>query len=507
MMLKKPTVFKPKASQSESSIPAPMPLTDEDKLMGSMSLFIPYEEVFGEPATINQLTALLSQLNIHNVLRCITIMNNLNVPAPGQTLEQIRRCQVFAGQQILSPAIREKLLVSSFTSNIRTAIFHRQQQLYLLTKALTRCQHNGGLPWEEKAWHIFGEACLVANSLIGTTKELSESPIDGYVNLAHILCPLIDLSADHEPSSLIGRAHQLWIDIPQMPQLKREKNYIDFASTFQKAYQIDLKTVLNILYMVAARVLVENDTNPNAPHSRFAIDLKKAFEKTPYDLNTIRKVMSLISLPLAKFSAYIDETPTQSPKHDFSALQKYPGIEVEDDIYLIYDRAMLLKFFTTGIWFKILEALPEEKQKDFKAFFGIVYATYIERLLAHVCNDTSAQKKHRLVIRPMFDKSAEVCDALVVSGDVWVMIETKASILPTRSKFLEDPGPFKKELDDRFFGNPKDKGPKGVCQLAISIRKLNMGAAIVNTDLDFRKVKNVYPVIVSYDIALCATMS
>ena len=480
--------------QTRRNLPPPVrPVED------NVHLYVTYQEVFGRPTTINHLTTLLSKLNINDVIRTVAVVNNLYAASPSHTPAQMRQLQLSLIRQVCSDELVKKLAASPFGSDVGTAFFHHQQQLFLLRHALTACPHEGGLPWDAQAHHIFGEACLVANDLIGPRQPL-EAADDGHIALAHMLVPLQEFGADHEPISLIGRAVQLWLKIPEENELKKEANYIDFARVFQEKYGVELENFLRVMFTLFAETF-RDDINPDQPWEHFVINLEKTFVNTRYDKDVLRKVMTVLSYRLAEMGNLLYEQPTHSPKHDFTGLQRFPGIEVEDGIYVIYDREILLRFFTVGIWWRIHDALPEDKQKDFRSFFGKVYATYVERVLSHVCNAPESHAKHQLILRPRFDASAEVCDALIITDDSWIMIETKASLFTTRAKYSEDDTTFKRELDDRFFGNPNDKKNKGVCQLAHSISKLANGAKIMNTDLDFSKAKRVYMVIISYDLA------
>jgi hypothetical protein len=501
---KRPHQSKSKASMTPRSIPPSasqvyqaMPVSRR-MLADNVYLYVTHQEVMGKSATINQLTGLLAQLNIHDVIRTIAAINNLYSPTPAKSITQIRSEQIWLAKQLFPKEILEKFNASPFGRDNTIALFHHQQQLYLLREALTSCQHDGGLPWETTAHHIFGNACLMVNDLLGRKTPIE--PKDGNVTLAHMIIPNLEISADHEPVSLIGRAVQLWINIPEEESLKRYSDHIDFKQVFRDAYHIDLEAFLRVLFVIFAQAF-RDDTDYNQPWAHFVINLEKTFENTQYDKDTLRRAMKVISSPLAEFGAYIHEQPTQSVRHDFTSLQRYPGIEVEDGIYVIYDRMLLLRFFTAGIWWRIHDALPVEKQGDFKSFFGKVFEMYVGRVLSHVCNAVRSKVKHNLILNPRFNASTEVCDALLIYDDTWILVESKAVLFTPRAKYIDDSSEFQRQLDERLFGKPEDKKNKGISQLAHSIRKLAGGEKVMNTDLDFAKAKNVYMVIVSYDIA------
>ena len=180
--------------------------------------------------------------------------------------------------------------------------------------------------------------------------------------------------------------------------------------------------------------------------------------------------------------------PAQSRGSDFTMLFRYPAIEAEDGIYIAYDKNLLLRFFTGGVWWLIHDALPQEKRGDFRSFFGSVFAIYVERMLKHHCEAPGSRCQHRLYARPKFGSNDEACDALITEGNSWVMVETKASLLTTQAKYSGEARYLKADIDTKFVGSSRDK--KGVAQLANSIKKSASGRTIINTDLQVGEPKN-----------------
>lgn len=457
----------------------------------NMGLYVTHEEVFGGRATISDLIQVLARLNINDVIRTVSLMNNtyctrLRVAAK---FKKIQRALV---RDIFSEPNREKIEASVFGTDADYILFHRQQQLYLLRVALTACASQGGMEWNSDALDEFGLACLMVNDLLGPEddREYEGSFLGAYA----AFLPLGELVVDREIFDIIGRAVQLWIDIPEEDALKQSKTYIDFNQVFHEHYGVDIREFLQVVYLLYAQA--EMGVQPNGEASGlFVVNRTCFFKALDVSEETTSKCLAIISRPTKEFGNYVNNHSTISRQHDFTALQRYPLIEVEDGMYVIYDKKFLLKFATHGIWWRIEEALTKPKRDDFRSFFGNVFSTYIARALHYVYDNLGKSFSHRLFIEPMFDSTAEVCDALIDANESWVIMEAKGVILTTRAKYSDDFSALKQDIDSKFIGQG---APKGVRQLAHSIKKLVAGQK-PKIDADFSRCREIYPVLVAYD--------
>jgi hypothetical protein len=356
------------------------------------------------------------------------------------------------------------------------------------------------MEWNAEAYDIFGRACLMVNDLIGPSESDVEAE-DSSLGAYSIFLPLTEFAVDRHFFDIIGRAVQLWLHIPQEPNIKNAKNSIDFDAVFFDAYGVHLEVFLKIIYVIFSRCSnikpMEKDV-----HTRFAIEPEKGFHGLDFTEAEITNAIKVLSCPLKEIGDRLYEHHTVSKRYDFTALQCYPLIEVEDGVHVVYDKDFLLKFATHGIWWRIEDALPEEQKDRFKSFFGEIFEVYIGRLMKHTYDNLSGLFDHKLLANPMFDSSTEVCDALVNAEDNWVVIEAKGVLLTTRAKYANDLPALKRELDTKFIATPRGDR-KAVKQLANSIKKLIDGAKPVRGELNITRCRGIYPVIIAYDTAVC----
>src|SRR5262249_55494556 len=148
----------------------------------------------------------------------------------------------------------------------------------------------------------------------------------------------------------------------------------------------------------------------------------------------------------------------------------YPFIEVEPRIFVCYDRAFHRRLFTDGIYWKLCDSLRADERKSFQSFFGKVFEKYVQRLLAF---RTRNQTRISVYENPRYvGEKAEICDLLHEADNAWVLVEAKGTPLTTRAKYAGNAQALEDELMDKFV-ETKGRAPKGVGQLANSLRKLH----------------------------------
>lgn len=458
---------------------------------------VTYREVTGHVATLEGMNVLLRQLNVNDVLRTIATLNNRFCMDVAISHQELFEQQVRLVRQLCSPGFQHQIFASPFGKGLRHDVFHRQQQLFVLRHALMECQYDGGLPWNIEALNLFAEACVMASDLVDAELPTDQTE-DGNILVTKMMVKTSELALDNDPINIVGRAIQLWLRIPEEAGLSKSKNHMSFADEFHEANDMDLETFMRVLYLLMAQSMRTDEPNKE-PWSQFVINVKTFFANTNYSEETARKVLAVLSCPLSTIRNEIPERTAKRHGYALAALERFPFIQVDDHVFVFYDRKFLLRFFTHGIWWNIHDSLPEYKKGRFRTFFGEVFEIYINRVLTHACR--SSTKMH-LYDKLKFNATDQICDALVETDDAWVLIETKAALLKHKSKYSDDAAILKADIIDRFWG--REDSPKGARQLARSIKRLLVnGERDTASRLDIGKRKIIYPVLVSYDTTVC----
>ena len=221
-----------------------------DVSLPHLGKFITHEEVTGERVAMADAVHLLSQLNIHGVLRMLSMLNNCFVtPTYGKV--EMRRLQDLLIGLLFSDELKQKLMSSEYARNIDTVVFHRHQLLLMLRLALTSCPDKRGRPWDADAQHLFAEACLIVNDFSGMRE--GELPTEAtWLDRARSMIPIIELLSDKDTCGLVGRSYELWLSIPALPEMKAEKDYVPIAERFLDHFGISLDGFIHGLYFLLA---------------------------------------------------------------------------------------------------------------------------------------------------------------------------------------------------------------------------------------------------------------
>ncbi len=336
---------------------------------------------------------------------------------------------------------------------------------------------------------------------MATDLMVFEKPVvageDPYVQLTRLMLEISELALDNDLINVIGRAAQLWLRIPEETTVKNRRSYVSFASEFRVAYDVDLDIFLRVLYFLLARSASE-DVQGQAPWAKYVIDTQTYFLTTVHSPETAQKVLQILACPLMDMRKELEDRAVQRHGHKIAALERFPFFQVDEHYFIFYDRNLLLRFFTHGIWWRILDKSPPDKQEHFRAYFGDVFEIYVKRVLAHACDQSKQMRLHDSL---RFNSTQEICDSLIETEDAWIVMEVKASLLMHKSKYSGDGTQLKQDILSRFSGT--EEKPKGARQLGRSINRLLKGEQDTMKRLDISGQQNIYPVLISYDTTIC----
>jgi hypothetical protein len=467
-------------------------------LPGHVGLYVTHQELNGRRATVADAVHLLSRFNVHAVLPVIAnIANFLVQPGTKDLSSQRQLVALFCGEDL-----RQKLSErTDFGKERGVVVFHRQQQLVLLKLVLLCCPQDGGEAWSDATSHAYAEACLMVNDFLGPEARETVDPR----SLLEIAAPMLtntELFSDQDHLSMVGRAADLWLEIPNEPELLKDGDFVPIAERFEGRYGVSLRDFLYILFMLLV-TLEQFDPTKEAPIADLRVNSARFVPESVYPRATLEKVLSIVSRDVADLSHRLFSEPSQSLRFDYSLLRRFPLIREPSGYYLCYDRGLLRKQLTDGIYWLVVDLLAGKEREKFRAFFGDIFARYVERVLAHAYapGRWPATAGHYYYPRPTFaDNRGEVCDGLIdCGGESLILIEVKGALLSTQAKYAGDPDVLERDLEDRFVREKRDKKDKGVRQLSKGIHKLLDGGRINGVPVDLSRCNNMYPVLVSYD--------
>ncbi len=497
------------------------------QIKGSASwvhVYLCYQEVAGRRATLGELNQILGRINLTEILRIIAIINNASMEIRRPSYIKDPRFQANLETIFFSRDWRKRICDSRWgNTTTECAIFHRQQQLFILRLAIENSPVVGGLAWDEEARYLFGEACLMANDLLAH-RGLEEAEIilcqsrsrrskvvpsnEEQWTIRATTLPTLDFNIGSNPRNDIGRAQRLWIDLPRDPTLRQRagKDWLDWSTPFAQRYGLSVQDFLNI---TTALWLYTAEADPNDEHNhRFLLfEPFEVLRQTKLSRESITSALKLLSRSATELKDEWPMMPQQRLGWDLTALRQCPIITLEDGCVVIYDQSFLLAAATDGIYWLIQEALPDTKA--FGNMFGHVYEYYVGQVLHRIVPATDPPELPRYHPNPFFGKSTkvstnkviggkndEVCDGLINCEPLLVLTEVKASLLTTRAKYSGDGDVLQKEIDSKFALTT------GTKQLANTIRRLAQGDRPNIPGYNAQAFQRVFPILVSYDKAI-----
>lgn len=490
--------------------------------------YLSYQEAAGRRPTRGELNQLLGRVNLIEALRISALLNSACSEITRPTLANNPAFQVQLETLFFSREWRERICATRWAdSPSNCPIFHRHQQLILVQSALENSPLEGGLPWDEEARHIFGEASLMASDLLAdralTEEEMAppkgarqkirfrDLPTEAEQwNIRASTLPTFEINLESSTRNGLARARRFWVDLAHDADLQKRagKEWLDWSAPFAERYKISIQDFLDI---TTALLLYTAQANPQDEHSvRYLLfDPYYVLKDTRLERGTIAAALELLSRPAAMLK---DELPLKGQQRfgwDLTNLARYPLIGLGDGRVAAFDQTFLLKAATEGLYWRIQEALPDPAA--FGNMFGHVYDEYVGRILRRVVPASAPPTLPRYHPNPSFRKldtssgkaggrNEEVCDGLVNCEPLLVVAEVKASLLTTRAKYSGDGQALKQDVDGKFATKT------GVRQLASNIRRLAAGDRPSVLGYNPSAMSRIFPILVSYDVALATPL-
>lgn len=481
---------------------------DEKELYDMMTAYMRHADIFGDYSTISSVVQPMSRFNLYAVLQrlsrissCITAGNE--VPGAEFIIQDELRKLYF------SPELQEKILSTyqqrgwkdNHPTDKPVPLFHRHQLLMMLKFALIACPEEGGIgatsAWSSEDTHLLGAVALRVNDLAGA-ETIEDNPDRHILEVSLNVLTSVDYAFDNELMPMFGRAQQFWIELPKDARVQSDPKFVPFAQRFFECHGITLENFLHSLFIVNTRSIGFDPAKEKFP----VIEIDRYKESLNLPDGIFEKSVSMVSLTPRKMAERIFMGQSQSFRTDMTVLREFPLLEVHPGTHLIHDQIYMARFLTEGIYHVFVNTLTGQEKEDFQSLYGSIYALYLEKLLEAAFAAKQHKEKQKITVSPMFHKAnAEVCDIFIEScSDSWVLIEAKGSFFTTQGKYSGSYSAFKDNVDAKF-GSVDSKRPKGVAQLANSIKKILLGEKFSVTGADLSKCDSIYPVLVANDTA------
>ncbi|MES2177843.1 MAG: hypothetical protein V4550_08235 [Gemmatimonadota bacterium] len=285
------------------------------------------------------------------------------------------------------------------------------------------------------------------------------------------------------------------------PELVEDASYVDLASLFTSATglsQDEYALALFAFFGSVLRVTPDNVANTSAAITFDALR-EPELELSP---EKIQRFFDLVGEPA---NAFCDRVKAHYPlaaivPGDRLPLEQSPMVQFGEHVVCLSVR-LLERRLTDGLYHVLLNANPfgeSAARQRVQRFLGRVFEEYVVASVRRIA--TEQQRKHRTKVRVWNEKelqaacpyakgkTSSVCDAALLVGNDLFLIEAKAKMF---SLAVRTGG-----ARDAFFEKVSEIAVDGVRQIESTLQLLNAGV-FDGLGLNFRKVKRVFPIVVS----------
>jgi len=277
----------------------------------------------------------------------------------------------------------------------------------------------------------------------------------------------------------------LTINIPRLPPALKTFDVFDL---FERQFGFPLKAYCEFvfLFFMHAMMVREKKSLALAINSGLSI---ASFQNATVPHELINRMFETVCFSLDK----MEDQKTPFGYADFEFLRDHPYLQYNQELFCLDYEYAVGKLESGALW-RVLKALPPEKQLPYLSFWGNVFEDYIAWLF-----ETYAPKKlNTFYSAPKYENTAanQICDAIVICGSTAVLIEAKLATCPAHVRYSGDYMKMKKFLEERLVCGTDRK--VGVAQLLHAIENVtSLPPEQVPTWL--RGIKKFIPLIITKD--------
>lgn len=392
-----------------------------------------------------------------------------------------------------------KKLVHSFFSQqlalqllaIGRPVFHRHQLLFVAQEGLRHCDDSPQALIGGPDWGGIGILMLMASELLAKPRQTAPSKSEELARKVSSVLP--DMETNGPSTYYRKMARSLAMCTRLVHQLRQSKNFFDIGTLFREANGIELETFYALLFGCLSRFVNLKEIKASPHLEEFGIAVSHFKKCTAITSNDLRNFFEITAADADRYAA---EVRQRNPhRNEFTVLRNRP-LFADNGIYRPLDLSLLADKMETGIFWSVNSQVVAQRREQFHQFWGEVFELYA-RWLFDSCMDGKVNKFYpdpRYAARP----HEQVCDAIVLSNRIAILIEFKGSTFTANGKYGGDPHVFDEELKKKLVGT--QQSPKGVRQLVNALKKIWMTddpAAILGVDM--RDIDTVCPVVLTRD--------
>jgi hypothetical protein len=461
-----------------------------------LAVYETFEEIFRRKSSLDELETEIKQFSLSSLLWvCATVVTGAQLWDRNDP-----PLDVYADllKLFFPPRLVARFQIGFWSRNPRREVFHRRQVLLIAKLGILHCTETG-IDLRRSSEH-FGSILLKANDqfhhglLPGPGEKIPDKE-----KFVRTMADIVAVTEYGKPNigHALARNHLLLTHY--VGQLKADADYIDVAQEFEAAVGFSIEENTSMLFGL---------------HARFGRGLVKTMRTDPGALAFNVQTFFQTSIPTSKrlkFLSTVSATPAMMKRNllrqdygsnDFTIFRKFPAIEQWYNAhlksfwigYLLMDNHMLIEKQVGGPYWR---ALAKHGQR-FVRFWGKIFEKYVDDLLANSCAGTPA----RFVpdVRDPKEPNRQICDGLVIDGELLAIIETKAPIFTADAKYSGNCTVLAEEIDSKMIRDRDTGKKKAAIQLADAATTLTADPGVLQSvGIDLSRISKIYPLVVTLD--------
>lgn len=442
-------------------------------------------ELFGKESSLEEVRQHFSGVSRSAMT---TLLCRLGVTfSPGSQVKAVEADRSLLRPLLLPPTIRT--LVDAFdrehTPPDAGVAFCRPQALLALRLAQHLCPDFDHPTLSTETLQKIGLALIHVSSLLVDGRDTKgERPEDGPAAKKHVAQMMMSLFEVSNPPTSVHSLRRTF-EMTRSPRWEQDPVLVEAG----KAFHAQVGLTLPEYFSVVAGLVSKFTTDPH-PGRVIEVLMAEAMKKAP-SRDGIRNVLDRISLPYAALPSH-----TPAPEvaiHDASIcpFRAHPLIALPEERYLCADATFLAMLITTGLFWSVRNTLPAPRQEALFPAWGRLFEDYVQDSL-EPCFPKGIYTRN-----PLDQENQEITDALIDYGKDVVLLEVKAVLVPDRLKYGRDLDAVLSLLEERLLKK------RQIVRALTRLFERGPGTNEAKRHLKSPFIERVYPVIVTYEHALC----
>lgn len=444
--------------------------------------YLTHNELFGEKVHFQTLKKKLRQLRRSSVVSNLASVNNLYAHSTfiGKGLEDLPKIQDNLKTSYLRQSVRSAINQRKLDDRV---VFVRLQNLFLAQLSLLYSNDEvmelaDGMT---SAGFDLGDSCLIASDYLWSPKEAADTGTGSdkkrVRHLGFQLAPGMELSNPLGMRAGIARAETIFSRILTSEEFKvilegKKLDTFDISVEFEKATKMSLQDYIGITVALLSFMLTPDDGNLNGVRF-FTVDGFLA--QSSLNRETFERYLGLEARNVNQFQSIFKSQKSYLNQHSFLPFKMFPIIEIHEGIYICVDTFFLSEKLGAGIYWKLFDKLSSAQRETLATVYGHLFELYVRTLFRAVTSHNRMDlKKGVMYSSPNYKGTAdESFDEIIYYPESkhLIVIETKASLMHTMTKYGRSIKKFRGELVKKFVKSTDGKD-LGVTQLSKHIGRL-----------------------------------